>query len=83
MELRELQMEIRNINEMLYQQNMLGAFPKLGNVLPQLEKYITELDEDTRDEWLGILQSALNAMEKQDCTLLADILEYEVLGRMG
>lgn len=84
MELQDIiKQEITEINELLYQQNIAAAYPRLAQVLPKLEQYTYSLDEETRNEWLGILQSALEAMEQNDATLLADILEYEILERIA
>ena len=83
MELQEIiKQEITEINELLYQQNIAAAYPRLAQVLPTLEEYTYSLDEETRSEWIEILQSALEAMEQKDVTLLADILEYEILERI-
>ena len=57
----------------------MPAYTGLVAVLPQLEEIIMDLDKETQQELTGKLQSALTAMESGDNTLLADILQYELI----
>lgn len=84
MELKDtLREDITAVVELLYQQNMKAAYPRLIQVLPNMEQFIAGFEEERYKEWMGVLQSALEAMEQQDLTLLADILQYEILDRMN
>lgn len=83
MELKEtIKEEIMAIVDLLYQQNIKEAYPRLIQVLPKLEQFFAGFGEEKRGEWTEVLRSALEAMEQQDVTLLADILQYEILERM-
>lgn len=83
MELKDMiKEEITAIVELLYQQNIKEAYPRLIQILPKLEQFFGTFGEEKRGEWTEVLRSALEAMEQQDVTLLADILQYEILERM-
>lgn len=83
MELKEIMKEeITATIDLLYQQNIKEAYPRLIQAIPRLEQFISGFDEERQGEWLKLLQSALEAMEQQDVTLLADILQYEILERI-
>ncbi len=83
MELKEtIKDEITAIVDLLYQQNIKEAYPRLIQVLPKLEQFFAGFGEEKGGEWTEVLRSALEAMEQQDVTLLADILQYEILERM-
>lgn len=77
-----LREEIAAIVDLLYQQKIKDAYPRLIQILPKIEQFIGNFKEGQQGEWLEALQSALEAMEQQDVTLLADVLQYEILERM-
>lgn len=84
MELKKmLENEIKTIVELLYQQNIKDAYPRLIQMLPKMEQFIAELEGEQQGDWLEVLKVALEAMEQQDATLLADVLQYEILERMN
>lgn len=68
--------------DLLYQENITPAYTRLAAVLPHLESIIAQLDIQTQQELTDKLQSALAAMEDGDNTLLADILQYEILEQL-
>lgn len=83
MELKEkIKEEVTSVVDLLYQQNIKEAYPRLVQTLPLLEQFFASFEEEKRGEWTVVLHSALEAMEQQDVTLLADILQYEILERM-
>ena len=70
------------IIDLLYQENITPAYTGLAAVLPQLEQVIAQLEPETQQELAEKLQEALEAMENGDNTLLADILQYEILEQL-
>lgn len=83
MELKDtIKEEITATIDLLYQQNIKEAYPRLIVTIPKLEQLISGFDEARQGQWIGVLQSALEAMEQQDVTMLADILQYEILERI-
>lgn len=77
--LKQVKDVLSQVIDLLYQENITPAYARLVAVLPQMEGMIAELDSDTQQELTEKLQSALTAMEEGDNTLLADILQYEIL----
>ena len=78
-----LQEVLTKIAELLYQENRNEAYGLLIKCLPVLSSRIEQLpDENKRAEILEVLKTALDAMEADDATLLADILQYELIGRL-
>ncbi len=73
---------LQQITDLLYQENITPAYAALAGVLPQLEGIIIKLDPDVQQELTEKLQNALSAMEDGDNTLLADILQYEILEQL-
>lgn len=70
--------------DLLYQEKLQLAYRQLVIVLPQLEQIIGQLEDETEQmDFLEKLQSALAAMEEGDCTLLADIIAYELLEKLN
>jgi type III secretory pathway component EscS len=81
----ELQVILENLSrviDLLYQENIPVAYSGLIGVLPSLEQAIAQLDEKSKQEMTEKLQTALAAMEEGDNTLLADILQYEVVDQL-
>lgn len=77
--LKQIVCIMEQVTDLLYQENIMPAYTGLVAVLPQLEEIIMDLDKETQQELTGKLQSALTAMESGDNTLLADILQYELI----
>ena len=72
--------ELQQIAELLYQENIQPAYAMLANVLPRIEVLISGIEDDSvRDELVEKFGAALGAMEEEDNTLLADILQYEII----
>ncbi len=78
----DLRETITQIADLLYQQNIAEAYPRLIQILPQIERYISNVGEVEKEEWMKKLELAVGAMEHQDATLLADILQYEIADNM-
>ena len=74
--------ELAKVTDLLYQENITPAYAQLVATLPELEKVIMPLNQETQQELMEKLQSALSAMEDGDNTLLADILQYEILEQL-
>jgi len=73
---------LQNITDLLYQQNMQESFSQLAWLLPQMEQWIADSEGELQKDLTDILQSALEAMEQMDLTLLADILQYDLLEKL-
>lgn len=80
--LRQIVHILEQITDLLYQENVTPAYMRLAAVLPQMEDIIMQLDEEAQQELTEKLQSSLGAMEDGDNTLLADILQYEILEQL-
>lgn len=83
---QESLMQVKNllsqVIDLLYQENIAPAYAGLAAVLPQLEAVLAQLSPEVQQELTEKLQSALAAMEDGDNTLLADILQYEILEQL-
>lgn len=78
--LKQLVDAIRQIVDLLYQENIEAGYKVLSIVLPYLERMIVETDNtEFQNELKEKLEEALHAMEDGDNILLADIMQYEVL----
>lgn len=68
--------------EFLYQQNYNQAYELLIGCLPYMATVIEEIEDVVlQGEITASLAEALTAMEEKDYTLLADILQYEIMDR--
>jgi type III secretory pathway component EscS len=81
-DLQQLLGDISKVIDLLYQENIPVAYAGLIGVLPSLEQAIAQLEEDVKQEMTEKLQTALTAMEEGDNTLLADVLQYEVVEQL-
>ena len=71
------------ITDYLYQENIQVAYRLLYLVLPSLDQFISQIEQDEKKDILKEkLLQALVAMEKEDYILLADILQYEVVEQL-
>ena len=71
------------ITDYLYQENIQVAYRLLYLVLPSLDQFISQIEQDEKKDILKEkLLQALEAMEKKDYILLADILQYEVVEQL-
>lgn len=80
--LKQVKDMLSQVIDLLYQENITPAYAGLASVLPQMEGVIAQLSPETQQEMTEKLQSALAAMEDGDNTLLADILQYEILEQL-
>lgn len=71
------------ITDYLYQENIQVAYRLLYLVLPSLDQFISQIEENEKKDILKEkLLQALGAMEDEDYILLADILQYEVVEQL-
>lgn len=74
---------LKKIAELLYQEDYNTAYGLLVKCLPIMGVYLEELEEeDLQREILASLTEAISAMEENDYTLLADILQYDVIEKL-
>lgn len=81
-ELQQVIDTLSKVTDLLYQENIPPAYAQLAAALPALEGEIAKLDTEKQQELTGKLQDALAAMESGDNTLLADILQYEIVEQL-
>lgn len=74
--------KIDSICDMLYQENIQDAYVKLQELIKELMLSLAKLNEEEQVDMVKVLKPALEAMEANDTTLLADILQYEVKDRI-
>lgn len=75
---------LTKISDYLYQENTKPAYLHLIHILPSFEKVISEIpDEEVQKELAGKLAEALSAMEDEDHTLLADMLQYDIIEQLN
>lgn len=75
--------EIKETTDLLYQENMQEGYTKLSAVLHQINGLTADITEaEEQAGFIEILKPALEAMEAQDMTLLADILQYEMVPKL-
>ncbi|MBO5468248.1 MAG: hypothetical protein J6A03_00700 [Lachnospiraceae bacterium] len=74
---------LEKVSELLYQENFAVAYDILAKSLPFLSSCLEDMkDQQMQRELLDALTEAVGAMEEQDATLLADILQYEIVERL-
>ena len=73
--------EITNVKEKLYRGETIEGIASMQPLISDLTRYISEeCREDGQDRILNdALIPAMHAMQEQDGTELADILQYELL----
>lgn len=75
----ELMQKIESVTELLYQQKISEGYAILPELLSQIGSYVGLIEEsDKQQSILEALNEALAAMQQNDTTLLADILQYEL-----
>ena len=79
---KQIMDNLTQVTDLLYQENITPAYTQLAVALPQLEEVIMQLNQETQQELTEKLRSALEAMEDGDNTLLADIIQYEILEQL-
>lgn len=71
------------IIELLYQEEADTAYSLLVRCLPIMSAYISDMeDTDLQEKIMESLKEAVNAMENNDYTLLADIMQYELIEKL-
>ncbi len=74
---------LEKVAELLYQEKYQQAYGILIKCLPFLSEILTEMqDMELQQELLQSLTEAVGAMESNDYTLLADILQYDIIDKM-
>ncbi len=75
--------EIEDVTELFYQQKIKEAYARLQPLLTDISIYVTGIpSEEKQVDILESLKEAMSAMEQQDTTLLADILQYDLLEKL-
>ena len=83
MEKQEIKQEIQDVAELFYQQKNTEGYQRLNQLLQDLSAYVGIITEEEQPmEFLEALKEALDAMEQKDTTLLADILQYELIEKL-
>lgn len=81
--MRDLLEVLSKVTELLYQEKYNEAYGILIKCLPIMGVYIGEIeDEGLQREIMDALTEAVAAMENNDYTLLADILQYDVIEKL-
>ena len=74
---------LKRIVELLYQEERNQAYDLLIKCLPVMGVCIGEIeDQDLQKEIMGALEEAIHAMEESDYTLLADIMQYDIIEKL-
>lgn len=81
--MRDLIKVLESVAELFYQEQIAMANKKLLKAISLLTVYIETIEEPKlKQEILGELNKAVLAMESEDYTLLADILQHEIVTRL-
>ena len=74
---------LKKITELLYQERVNQAYDFLVKCLPHMGVMIGDIQDETlQREIMDSLTEAVGAMEENDYTLLADILQYDVIEKI-
>lgn len=75
--------EINNVAELFYQENFEEGYRKLTVLLRNIMALTTDITEEAEQaSFVEVLKPALEAMEAKDATLLADILQYDLVEKL-
>ena len=81
--MRDLIKVLESVAELFYQEQIAMANKKLLKAISLLTVYIETIEEpELKQEILGELNKAVLAMESEDHTLLADVLQHEIVTRL-
>lgn len=81
--MKDLLEVLEKLAELLYQERKDEAYGILIKCLPIMSNLFVEIEDAAlQQELIAALNEAANAMENNDCTLLADILQYEIIDRL-
>lgn len=71
------------VTELLYQEKFTEGYARLSSLLREMIALTADItDEAEQAAFVAVLQPALEAMEAQDATLLADILQYDLVTKL-
>jgi hypothetical protein len=74
---------LEQVAELLYQEQMKEAYGILVKCIPLMSAYLGELSDTTlQGEIMASLNTAVGAMEQNDYTLLADVLQYDIIEKL-
>ena len=75
---------LNNIANNLYKGDVKLGISKMMEVIPGLQTEAEKMDEGQQQDFLdNALVPALQAMESEDATLLADVIVYEIMERIN
>ncbi len=75
--------ELKETTDLLYQENMQEGYDKLSAALRHMINMSADItDEEEQSSFAEVLKPALEAMEAEDATLLADVLLYELVPKL-
>jgi len=87
--LEHVKTEIPLVTELLYQQQITAGMSRMNTLLTKVYELATVFEEMNKERdillkidltsYVGILGEAMGAMEAGDYTLLADILQYDLM----
>lgn len=81
--MKDLLEVLEKISELLYQEKKDEAYGILIKCLPIMGVYINEIeDAELQKEIVISLENAVAAMENNDYTLLADVLQYDIIEKL-
>lgn len=81
--MKDLLEVLSKVTELLYQENYNDAYGILIKCLPLMGAYISDIkDEGVQRDVMHALEEAVGAMEVNDYTLLADVLQYDVIEKL-
>lgn len=81
--MEEIRAEIERIAELLYQEKKDDAYAGISSLVPELVAYTGGIEDTEKQQKLTeVLGNALGAMEEEDLTLLADILQYDLMDEL-
>lgn len=82
-ELQAVIEEISQVTELLYQENFEEGYSKLAVLLRRMIALTAGITEEAEQaSFVEVLRPALEAMETKDATLLADILQYDLVAKL-
>lgn len=81
--LKEVIDEIGAVSELLYQEKFSEGYARLAALLREIIAMTADItDEKEQASFVAVLQPALEALETKDATLLADILQYDLVEKL-
>lgn len=76
----ELINNIESVANNLYQGDVKTGYSQLNELIPQIAVVSGQIQQSSQQQEIAkILGNALDAMEKNDNTLLADVLQYDLV----